>query len=411
MHTAQPLIRTMAIAGIALLALTACSAKGATATTSSEPDAVKTGAGIVGDTISLGVVSDYSGPFSPLATAALGGIQTFWDQQNSDGGVCGTYQVELVVRDHASNAQQSAAMYQEIGQDVLAYQDYSGAAQIGAILPDLEADGRLMLANSATQQLIDSPLIMIPAAFIGTDAQISLSWLLDSGTLEKGDTFAAIYQETDFGEQANEGAVEFADEHGLTALSYQVKPTDTDMTAAVTDAIANGAQVIVAGVAPGQTASIATVLQSAGSDIPIAGVYSSFVPALLDTPAAGYLTEHMTLTSYIATFEAGPGAELYATLSAEEEAPVTANAVQGYLSATLMSSILEAACAAGDLTPEGVAAQRFELGPTDFDGHKVTFDYSSVGESPTNEAFIVHPDAAVDGGLSTISDGPFTLSK
>ena len=392
------------------LVLTGCSTKAETGGTTSE-GGVTTGAGIEGSTINLGVVSDFTGPFSPLATDALRGGEAYWDAQNADGGVCGQYQVALTVRDHQFNVQQAVSVYQEIASDVLAFEDFSGAAQIAAILPDLEADSRLLLANSATQQLVDSPEVMIPAATIATDAQITLQHLLDTGRIAAGDTVAVIYQETDFGEQANEGVQEFADAQGLTVSSFQVKPTDTDLTAAVGGAVDDGATAIVAGVAPGQTASIATVLQSQGATIPIAGVYSSFVPALLNSPAAAYLTTNYTLTSYVATFESGPGAELYDTLSAAYPGdPISANMAVGYGEAMLMDQVLEAACAAGDLTPEGVVAQRAELGPLDFDGYKVPFDYTEVGQSPTDEAFIVQPDPSVPGGLRTVSDGPVQLA-
>ncbi len=90
---------------------------------------------------------------------------------------------------------------------------------------------------------------MIPAATIATDAQITLQHLLDTGRIAAGDTVAVIYQETDFGEQANEGVQEFAAAQGLTVSSFQVKPTDTDLTAAVGGAVDDGATAIVAGVA------------------------------------------------------------------------------------------------------------------------------------------------------------------
>ncbi len=399
----------LAAAAVASLVLTGCTTKGQEGAENSD-GGVTTGAGVSGTTISLGVVSDYTGPFSPLATDTLRGIEQYWDAKNAGGGVCGTYGVDLVVRDHQFNVQQAVTIYQEISADVLAFQDFSGAAQISAVLPDLEADSRLMLASSATRQLVDSPMIMIPAAYIGTDAQLSLQWLLQNGAIAAGGTVAVVYQETDFGEQAREGIEQFAEGNGLTVLPYQVKPTDADMTAAVSDALRQGATAVVAAVAPAQTASIATVLQSAGSSIPVAGVYSSFTPALLDSPAADYLTSHFTLTSYVATFEAGPGAELHAQLSAANPGDtITANAAVGYNEAVLMDRLLEAACAAGDLTPEGLAAQRAELGPIDFDGYKVSFDYTEVGTTPTNEAFIVQPDASVPGGIRTVSDGPFGL--
>jgi ABC-type branched-subunit amino acid transport system substrate-binding protein len=399
----------LAGATIAGLALAGC-AKGGSAAEGGAGEGVLTGAGIDGNTIKLGLLSDYSGPFSPLATEVLEGAKAYWTEKNAAGGVCDAYTVELVVRDHAFNVSQAVSAYQEIAQDVLAFQDFSGAAPLAAVLPDLEADSRLTLANSATKMLIDSPMTLIPAAHIGTDTALSTNWLLKNGKIAEGDAIAIVFQETDYGEQAKEGLEKFAEEHGMTVLPYQVKPTDADLTPHVNDALGKDAAAVVAAVSPGQTASIATVLQSAGASIPIAGVYTSYVPALLDTPAAKYLKKHFTQTSYITTFEDGAGAELYEKLSAAlPDMTLTSNATQGYTAAVQLDGLLEAACAAGDLTPEGLAAQRFKQGPLDYNGLKVTFDYTETGVSPTNEAFIVQPDSSVPGSLRTISEGSLSL--
>src|SRR5690349_8905829 len=92
--------RLVAAAAVsASLVLAGCTTKGQEGAENSD-GGVTTGAGVSGTTINLGVVSDFTGPFSPLATDTLRGIQQYWDAKNGGGGVCGTYDVNLVVRDH-----------------------------------------------------------------------------------------------------------------------------------------------------------------------------------------------------------------------------------------------------------------------------------------------------------------------
>src|SRR5205085_1174778 len=77
---------------------------------------VKTGPGITDKSISLGVLTDLSGPFAPLTSAVTNGNKIYWDEKNADGGVCGR-KVKLVIKDHGYDTQKAVVQYRAISPD------------------------------------------------------------------------------------------------------------------------------------------------------------------------------------------------------------------------------------------------------------------------------------------------------
>jgi ABC-type branched-subunit amino acid transport system substrate-binding protein len=77
---------------------------GVAPTAGGAPADLETGPGVTADTITLGVLTDQSGPFAGASLGIAQGRQLFWDARNADGGVCGRT-VEFDVKDHAYNAQ------------------------------------------------------------------------------------------------------------------------------------------------------------------------------------------------------------------------------------------------------------------------------------------------------------------
>lgn len=398
----------VAVAAASALTLAACGS-GAGAAPDSD-GAVKTGEGVSGTTITLGVGTDMTGPFAPNGLEALEGMKLYWEELNAAGGVCDTYSVDLLIRDHESNPQQAVTIYQEMIPQIAAFQTFTSSGPVAAIAEDLLIDHRLTIANTATELAVDHEYILPIFGKYDLDGAISVQWLVETGAVKSGDTIASIYSESDYGKLENEGAKDAAEQHGLNIVEYQVKATDTDLSAAVSAALGEDVAAIFIGGSPGQTASIATSLQSAGAELPIAGAVAAFSASLLQTPVADYLTEHFTGTYYNVTGESGVGKELFEHLvDANDGKPVGADRANGYAMAVLAHQLLESACAAGDLTPEGIAAQRYEIGVTNLDGYSVDYDFSEPGVSGALTAFIRQPDASIPGGARTISDGAVGL--
>ena len=100
------------------------SAGGAT-TASTAPTTVTAGppeetAGFDGETITIGLVTDNSGPVKPIATQITQGAQVYWDYVNQElGGVGGKYQVAQKIADNGYDPQKSVQAYQQVKDDVV----------------------------------------------------------------------------------------------------------------------------------------------------------------------------------------------------------------------------------------------------------------------------------------------------
>ena len=61
---------------------------------------------MTGKTITLGVLTDLSATFAPLAIPLTKANQLYWKQRNAMGGVCGRM-VNLIVDDHGYDPQKA----------------------------------------------------------------------------------------------------------------------------------------------------------------------------------------------------------------------------------------------------------------------------------------------------------------
>jgi len=110
------------VAAAALLALTATScasdkAGGGDAKTG--PDGVKYGPGVTDDKITVGMITDLTGPYAALGKSISQGAQLHFEQLNAAGGICGRT-VEPLVRDMGYDVQKSVAAYTELESKVAA---------------------------------------------------------------------------------------------------------------------------------------------------------------------------------------------------------------------------------------------------------------------------------------------------
>lgn len=407
--------KSVALAAAVTLAVgaTACSAKSETGSAAADgAESVKTGEGIKGDTITLGLLGDLTGPFAALTTEENQGVELYWDQVNEQGGVCGQYTIEFDTKDHAYNVQNAVSMYRQMTPNVLAYQVLVGGSHSAAVLDNAESDNRLMVPSSATEHLASSEVVLTPAMLYNLDMELVLEYMLEQGVIAKGDTIGMIYLEGDYGEAAHQGAEAAAERNDLTLVASMVKPTDSDMTAQVNDALSKDATAMLIGSVPAHTSSAATVLQSAGADVAMGGSWPSYSSSLLNNTGGDYLAEHFYAATMATTLEQGKGQEI---LKAFEEqhggTPETNQVAMGYGIAAMMHQVLDRACENGDLTPAGVVQAKKDLGILSSDGVMPDMDYTQLGESATREAWIVQLDKEAPGGLKTVSDGLYTSEK
>jgi ABC-type branched-subunit amino acid transport system substrate-binding protein len=392
-----------------LAAAAACSTKdddpSATAA-SGDADAVtlETGPGVTDDTITLGVLTDQSGPFAGASKGIAQGRQLFWDARNADGGVC-DHTVEFTVSDHAYNAQNATTLYSDMQPDVLAFDELLGSPMIDALRPSIDGDNVLTMAVSFSSSLLDSPNIVVTGATYDIEMINAIQWLLDEGRIAEGDTVGHIYLEGDYGENALAGAEYAADELGVEIAAQKVQPTDADLTAAVTALDDAGAGVVLLTTTPPQAASAVGVAAANGLEMSFIGSNPTFSPALLASPAADALQASYEMVSPIAPYAsdaAGPTTVRDAFAATFDGETPTHFVLYGYAQGELMAQILETACENGALTRAGLQEAFQSLDNVDTAGLVAPMDFSDPGQPPAREVHILKPDIAVDGGLTEV---------
>jgi ABC-type branched-subunit amino acid transport system substrate-binding protein len=400
--------RTRAAALLAAAALTAmagCSTKAPDNSGSnggSASGSVKTGPGISGNTITLGVLTDLSGVFAALGKDVTNAQTLYWDQQNAKGGVCGKYQVKLDVKDHGYVVQNAVQLYSGMKSDILALQHTIGSPINTALGDQLVADKMVNIPEAWARNLTQNPENAIVGATYDVEMINGLDYLLKQGKIKEGDKLGHIYFEGEYGANGLAGSKYFASKHGMTVDEAQIKSTDTDMTAQVTRFKADGVKAILLTTAPQATASAAGVANQVGLDVPILGNNPVFDPGLLQSPAGPALKEHLVIASPVTTFDKQP--QLLKDYTAKYPGTPSLGAVHGYADAVVMDQILEKACADGDLTREGVTKAKQSLSNVDTSGLVVPLNYSvPPGESPSTQSFILVP-ADGPGGAKAVTD-------
>lgn len=398
MKTAQHR-RLVALVVAAALTAAGCGTKGS-GEGGSTSGGVKTERGVSGNTITLGALTDLTGVFAALGKDITNAQALYWAQQNAGDKVCGKYDVKLEVKDHGYVTQQGVSLYGSIRDDVLAIEQTIGSPINTALAPQLESDKMVNIPAAWAASLTENPANAIVGATYEIEMMNVLDYLLEKGKIKEGGKIGHIYFEGEYGEGGLQGSKYFAKKHNMTVVEAQIKPTDTDMTAAVTKLKAQGVDALALTVAPGQTASAASVAASQGLDVPIAGNNPVFAPALLDGPAGATLTKNLVVASPVSSFDKNP--ELLKAYQAKYPGNPTLGVVFGTAAATTMNKILTKACEDGDLTPAGVSKAKETIGEIDTGGLAVPLKFET-GKSPSLKSYIFAP-AQVPGGAKSLSD-------
>ena len=396
-------VRAAALVCAAALVTAACSSKDADTESGTAEGSVKTGPGVSGSTITLGLLTDLSSVFASQGRDLTDGAVLYWEEQNAKGGVCDTYQVELAVKDHAYNVQNAVQLYSSLSGDVLALQQTLGSPVNTALDGALTADSMVNIPAAWARNLTENPQNAVVGSTYDVEIINTLDYALAEGLISEGDRIGHIYFEGELGANGLAGSKHFASKHGMTVVESKIKPSDSDMSSQVSAFSSRDVAAIVLSASPTQLASVATAAQAQGLDVPLLGNSTNFAPGLLSGPAAAAIKERYIGGYPYAGFDAAP--ELLEAVKAKNPStsPST-NVVWAYAAADVMRQVLDKACENGDLTREGVVAAKKELTSVDGGGLVVPVDLSKTGVSPSLKSFIFQP-ADGPGGLRQLAAG------
>ncbi|TFV81294.1 ABC transporter substrate-binding protein [Blastococcus sp. CT_GayMR20] len=392
---------TVALAAVVVAAASGCSTKAPESSGGGgggEAADVQTDIGVEGETIRLGVLTDFTGAFAALGKDITNANELFWEENQ----VCDTYDVELDIQDTNYVPQNGVQLYSGMKDNVLAMQQTIGSPINTALAPEYEADQIVNFPSAWSKTLTEIPGTGVVGATYDVEIANGYSYLFEEGLLKEGDKVGHIYFEGEYGANGLAGTQAVAEEMGLEVVEQQIKSTDTDMSSQVTAFKAAGVNLIALTVGPAALASVATVAEAQGLDVPILGSNPVFAPGLLAGPAANWLKSHLYVASPVSSFDAHP--ELLEQYEAAyPEATPSLGVVVGFGMSTLMKAVLDAACENGDLTRAGVYEAFEGLEEVDTDGLTVPIRGFETGKSPSLQSFVLQP-ADVPGGASVLAE-------
>ncbi|GAA1917663.1 ABC transporter substrate-binding protein [Streptomyces sodiiphilus] len=392
------------------LALTACSSKaeetGKGDGGGGDEGGIATDIGVTDDTITLGSLTDMTGPYATLGASITQAQQLYVKETNEAGGICDR-QLKLEVRDHGYEAEKAISAYTELEPSVLAFVQFIGSPYVTAVKERIdEQDEVVVLPQAWSASLLGSKYIHMIGTTYDYETINAIDFLMTEKGIEEGDTIGHIYFEGDYGENALEGSRHAAEEAGLTVVEQMIKPTDEDMTAQVGALGRAGASAIIVSAGPRQAASVAGVAAAGGLNVPIIGNNSAFAPQLLATDVGPALMNEFYIAIPalpIGSEEDGPQA-LSETYSAEyPDAVLDSGVVAGYNAISLFGEALQVACDNEDLTREGIADAMLSQESVD-NGFGIVHNFSDPEAPSSLESFITKPDDSVPGGTVVVRE-------
>lgn len=398
-----------AVAVLAIgLAATACSTKAADSSAGSGGTAggVKTGVGVTADTITVGQLTDVSGVFAALGKSITQAEQLYFDQLSAAGGVCNR-KIQVVTKDHGYNVQNGVTLYQQMKDQVLGFSQVLGSPINAALLDQYTADKPIAIPSAWASTLLSNKQIMIVGSTYDYEMINGIDYALENKLINKGDKIGHIFFEGEYGSDALLGSSYAAKQNGLTIIEKKIKPTDTDLTAQVTDLKNQGVTAIALTASPTSTASVAAVDAGIGLNVPIIGSNPDFSPGLLKT-AAGPALEKLFygVVSWQQPNGTDPGTQKFvADYKAKyPDAQLDGGLTWGYGAASAFTQVLKKACDNKDLTRDGMNAAFRSLTNVDT-GVIAPLDYSKPGAAPTKKVYVFRPDSSQPGGLKEVTKG------
>jgi ABC-type branched-subunit amino acid transport system substrate-binding protein len=240
---------------LSTLLLAAGCANGSSANSSGD---IKAGPGVdlKAKTITLGILSPYSGKAAdPIGIPLANGVETYFKHVNDNGGIDG-FKVKFLKEDTEYNPQIAVQRYNKIHNQVLMMADSLGTAPTFAIKDLAAADQMLITAGTRSSALArEKNLVMIGTPY-RLEAENAFDYIVNK-LGEKNPATGIIYQNDEYGQDGLTGYKEASTEYNLNSVAEGTySPTDTDFTAQVSKMKEADAKYVFLTSTPSATAGI-----------------------------------------------------------------------------------------------------------------------------------------------------------
>jgi ABC-type branched-subunit amino acid transport system substrate-binding protein len=399
MFTRKTLYACVGFIVVCMMALSACANSSPSGSGTGTTLKVGPGVDTTNKTITLGIISPYSGPVAaPIGIPLANGVKVFFDHVNDNGGI-GGYKVKFLEEDSKYDPQTQVTLYNQIHTKVLMIADSLGTPTTFAIKDLAAADHMLISAATLSSALAREKYLVM----VGTPYRLQVENAFDYvvNTLGvKNPATGIIYQNDEYGQDGLTGYKEAIAAYGLKDVGQaSYAATDTDFTAQVLQMKKAGAKYVFLTTIPGATAGIVGtafklgynpqfILQSPGW----ANVLLAAVPALKplfsklwlvgqgatwgDTSKPGMAQLIQDVTKYAPTQQPDGYFEF------------------GYTESEITYAILKQAFANNDLTRDGLYNAFISLKNVDLGGlyPPVTYGTSPDQRVPTRDSVVFQID-------------------
>lgn len=314
--------------------------------------------------IKLGIITDLTGPFSPLAIPVTDGQKAFWKKVNQDGGI-GGYDIDVSnVKDNKYNPETHKQVFDEIKGDVLALAQTLGSPQTAAIISELKSKKIVSAPASWSSEWAFEDVVLQSGANYCVEAMNSVDYAVEEFGAK---SVMAVHYPGDYGGDAAAGAKKAAEAHGLPFEDVETTPGQDNQGAAVQAVVSKKPDVVILTTAPTEAAVIVGQSAAGGFTGKFIGTSPTWNPALLKSPAA---KAFQALYLQSGPWEPFGGDTEGHKAMREAIGDVTPN--DGYIAGWTwqypMKAALEKAIEAGDVTRAGLYEAAKSLESVDYQG-------------------------------------------
>ncbi|HVB20495.1 MAG TPA: ABC transporter substrate-binding protein [Ktedonobacteraceae bacterium] len=240
---------------VLLLVLSGCASSSSSSGNSS---GIQAGPGVDlnSKTITLGILSPYSGPVAdPIGIPLANGVKAYFDHVNDNGGVDG-FKVKFLEEDTQYNPQIEVQKYNQIRNQVLMIADSLGTATTFAIKDQATADHMLISGATLSSALAREKYLVLVGTPYRLQVENAFDYIVNKLGVKNPAT-GIIYQNDDYGQDGLTGykeAISAYNLHDVAQVTYAT--TDTDFKAQVSQLKASGAKYVFITAIPTATAGI-----------------------------------------------------------------------------------------------------------------------------------------------------------
>lgn len=403
-------------------AATTTAGEAATTTAGEEPMDIETDIGVdlEAGTITVGLLSDLTGVFSPLVTQIVAGYQAYWDSVNPPNGPgINGLEVVLEVADTAYDGPTHLQLFEELRDEVVAFGQSTGSPQTVAMNPGLQEQGMLAIPltwySGWSDPAFNSNLVPHGTPYC-IEAMNTIEYMVNESGVDSP-TIAILSIPGDYGLDASAGAKLAAEALGLEVVydgTGAVIPGDAASYTEVGDAVADADPDLVyfTGIPWLGWPNVYTqAVVTRGLEAMWSGAAPSWDPVYVaeDSDLRDEIARDFIWSAYFQPWDGDSegAAQVREVMTAAGAEPSDFYA-EGFIEAQILHQTLLRAYENGDMTQAGVLAAAKSLESVDFKGLAPTENYVGDPNDIVQRVVYIHrPDPSSETG-SMLVEGNYT---